>query len=75
MQETELKPGTDLVRDLKADELDKVELVMELEDEFEISIPDEDFEKLNTVRDVTAYVEARRKDPSARQRPPADRVR
>lgn len=45
--------------DLKADSLDLVELVMEFEDEFGITIPDEDYEKIKTVGDAIEYIEAR----------------
>jgi acyl carrier protein len=58
---SELHPQIHLTRDLKADELDQVELVMELEDHFEISIPDEDAEKLQTLAQVSDYVRARKK--------------
>ena len=43
--------------DLDADSLDLVELVMALEEEFEIEIPDEDAEKIKTVKDATEYIE------------------
>jgi len=43
--------------DLEADSLDVVELVMELEDEFDLEIADEDAEKINTVKDVVDYIE------------------
>jgi acyl carrier protein len=45
------------VDDLKADSLDVVELVMEFEDVFKISIPDEDYEKIKTVGDAVKYIE------------------
>lgn len=45
------------VDDLKADSLDIVELVMALEDEFDIKIPDEDYDKIKTVGDVITYIE------------------
>ena len=44
------------VNDLGADSLDIVELVMELEDEFDLSIPDEDAEKMQTVGDAVKYI-------------------
>ena len=47
-----------LVVDLGADSLDVVELLMKLEDEFGIKIPDEDAENLKTVGDAIAYIEA-----------------
>ena len=49
---------TSFVNDLGADSLDTVELVMEFEDEFDISIPDEDAEKIQTVGQAIDYVEA-----------------
>ena len=45
------------VDDLGADSLDTVELVMALEEEFEIEIPDEDAEKITTVKDAVSYIE------------------
>jgi len=50
---------TSFVNDLGADSLDTVELVMELEDEFEISIPDEDAEKIQTVGNAVEYIQAK----------------
>ena len=47
---------TSFINDLGADSLDTVELVMEFEDEFEISIPDEDAEKIQTVGNAVAYI-------------------
>ena len=47
---------TSFVNDLGADSLDTVELVMEFEDEFEISIPDEDAEKIQTVGNAIQYI-------------------
>lgn len=49
VSEKELVEGANLVDDLGADSLDSVEIVMELENEFDIEIPDEDAEKLTTV--------------------------
>jgi acyl carrier protein len=48
---------TSFVNDLGADSLDTVELVMEFEDEFDINIPDEDAEKIQTVGDAIKYIE------------------
>ena len=49
----------DIVNDLGADSLDVVDLVMTLEDEFDIEIPDEDIENFHTVGDVVNYLEER----------------
>ncbi len=49
---------THFINDLGADSLDTVELVMELEDEFGISISDEEAEKIQTVGDAVKYIEA-----------------
>lgn len=48
---------TKLVEDLGADSLDVVDLVMNLEDEFDIEIPDEDIENVRTVGDIVKYLE------------------
>jgi acyl carrier protein len=52
-------PETSFINDLGADSLDTVELVMEFEDEFEISIPDEDAEKIQTVGNAVEYITAK----------------
>ncbi len=48
---------THLMKDLEADSLDAVEIIMAIEDEFEIEIPDEDAEKFQNVADIVKYVE------------------
>lgn len=48
---------TSFINDLGADSLDTVELVMEFEDEFELTIPDEDAEKIQTVGQAVKYIE------------------
>jgi acyl carrier protein len=48
---------TSFVSDLGADSLDTVELVMEFEDEFDLNIPDEEAEKIQTVGDAIGYIE------------------
>lgn len=53
----EIARESSFVDDLKADSLDVVELVMEFEDEFEITIPDDDYEKIRTVGDAIDYIE------------------
>jgi acyl carrier protein len=49
-------PEASFVDDLGADSLDQVELIMAMEEEFEISIPDEDAEKIATVKDALQYI-------------------
>jgi len=48
---------TSFIQDLGADSLDTVELVMEFEDEFDLNIPDEDAEKIQTVGDAIKYIQ------------------
>ena len=57
----EVTPNAHFVNDLGADSLDTVELVMALEEEFGIEVPDEQAEKLLTVGDVTRYIEENQK--------------
>jgi len=52
----ELSPGASFIDDLGADSLDIVELVMAMEEEFDIEIPDEDAERIQTIKDVISYV-------------------
>lgn len=49
-------PAASFIDDLGADSLDIVELVMTMEEEFDLDIPDEDAEKIKTVGDVTKYI-------------------
>ena len=53
----EVKPEASFTNDLGADSLDTVELIMEFEKEFGITIPDEDTQKIATVGDAIAYIE------------------
>jgi acyl carrier protein len=57
VSEEEVTPTAHFVDDLGADSLDQVELVMALEEAFGIEIPDEDAEKITTVKDAIDYVE------------------
>ena len=53
----QVTPATSFVNDLGADSLDTVELVMELEEEFDITIPDDAAEKIQTVGQAVQYIE------------------
>ena len=52
----EVRPEASFIDDLGADSLDIVELVMAMEEEFDIEIPDEDAERIQTIGDATAYL-------------------
>ena len=54
--EEDVVPSASFVDDLGADSLDQVELIMAMEEEFEVSIPDEDAEKIATVKDAIDYI-------------------
>ena len=56
VKEEDVKPEASFVEDLGADSLDTVELVMALEEEFDIEIPDEEAEKITTVQAAIDYV-------------------
>lgn len=56
----EVKEGSKFVEDLGADSLDVVELVMALEEKFDIEIPDDEAEKIRTVQDVVNYIESKK---------------
>ncbi|MEM7364254.1 MAG: acyl carrier protein [Pseudomonadota bacterium] len=58
VEEDEVKPEASFVEDLGADSLDTVELVMALEEEFETEIPDEEAEKITTVKEAIDYINA-----------------
>lgn len=58
VDEAEVTPAAEFSKDLGADSLDTVELIMEFEKEFNITIPDEDAEKITTVGDAIAYIES-----------------
>ncbi|MBN6710127.1 acyl carrier protein [Haemophilus haemoglobinophilus] len=57
VKEEEAKPEASFIEDLGADSLDTVELVMALEEEFDIEIPDEEAEKITTVQAAIDYVQ------------------
>ena len=58
VDEAEVQNEASFANDLAADSLDTVELIMEFEKEFQIQIPDDQAEKISTVGDAVAYIEA-----------------
>jgi acyl carrier protein len=60
VEESEISMESSLVEDLKADSLDLVDLLMSLEDEFDVEVPDEEIENVKTVGDLVRYVENHR---------------
>lgn len=57
VDESEVNMETHLMKDLEADSLDAVEIIMAIEDEFEIEVPDEDAEKFQSIGDIVKFVE------------------
>ncbi|MBC7087103.1 MAG: acyl carrier protein [Tissierellales bacterium] len=57
VEEDEITMQTSMMGDLQADSLDAVEIMMALEDEFEIEIPDEDAENFKNIGDIVRYIE------------------
>ena len=60
VSEDKVVPSASFVDDLGADSLDQVELIMALEDEFGVEIPDEDAEKLKSVKDALDYIDSKK---------------
>ncbi|WP_426753249.1 acyl carrier protein [Myxococcus sp. Y35] len=59
--EDEIKPESSFIEDLGADSLDIVELVMAMEEEFEVEIPDEEAENIKSVNDAINYINTHKK--------------
>jgi acyl carrier protein len=62
VDEAEVTPEAKFIDDLGADSLDTVELVMALEEEFGVEIPDEDAEKITTVKHALSYIQEHQKE-------------
>ena len=56
-----VKPDSDIIADLKADSLDVVEMLMTLEEQFNITVPEQDASKLKTVQDLAAFIDKAKK--------------
>jgi len=57
VEESAVQMETHLMKDLEADSLDAVEIIMAIEDEFDFEVPDEDAEKFQSVGDIVKYIE------------------
>ena len=57
VEEDKITPETSLIDDLGANSLDVVDLVMSIEDEFEVEVPDDEVENIKTVDDLVKYIE------------------
>jgi acyl carrier protein len=57
LEEASIKPESNILEDLGADSLDVVDLVMSIEDEFNLEVPDEEIEHIKTVGDVVKFIE------------------
>ena len=60
VEEDDINPETRLVEELGADSLDVVDLLMSIEDEFEIEVPDEEIENMKSVEDIVSYIKMNR---------------
>lgn len=58
VEEEKITPETRLVEELGADSLDVVDLLMSIEDEFEIEVPDEEIENMKNVEDIVSYIKS-----------------
>jgi len=57
VEEDDMTMDTNIAKDLGADSLDVVELLMSIEDEFEVEIPDEEIENIRTIGELTEYIQ------------------
>lgn len=58
-EDVTIERKTSMMKDLEADSLDAVEIIMAFEDEFDIEIPDEDAEKFDNIGDIVDYIETK----------------
>ena len=58
VEEDKITAETSIINDLGADSLDVVDLLMSIEDEFEVEVPDEEIENIKTVEDLVKYIES-----------------
>lgn len=58
-EDVKIERTTSMMKDLEADSLDAVEIIMAFEDEFDIEIPDEDAEKFDNIGDIVDYIEGK----------------
>jgi acyl carrier protein len=65
IEKEKVKPETKIAEDLGADSLDRAEMVMDLEDEFDVNIPDDAETKIKTVADTVSFIEAEMKKKGA----------
>jgi len=61
IEEDKINPETRLIEELGADSLDVVDLLMSIEDEFEVEVPDEEIENMKNVEDIVSYIKANNK--------------
>lgn len=59
VNENDIEMSSDLVDDLGADSLDAIDIVMSIEDRYEIEVPDEVVEKIETVEDIVNFIESK----------------
>ncbi len=57
MSEEEIQPQSNLYEDLEADSLDVIEIILALEAEFDVDIPDEDMAQITTIQELASYIE------------------
>ena len=64
----DIRPESGIIKDLKADSLDVVEMIMSFEEKFGISIPDQEAEKMTDIKSIVSWIEKKKKS-SSKSRP------